>query len=269
LLTTAPVETLSDEIIPISALAPHFFELNMGIRLELKADLHADRLRTTLMKFNLYMDSAAEQLAIAFADARVFYAHTHEEIIPPQDGYGQPTKEMVARLLEPKFQEGAAKRPRGVAEQVANAANMVRKVLPLLPQIKAELEEYAADYLARVSMRERRSKSWTRSFFDNIFGDPIAPTPWKLEEVSALPQHLSEGTDLLNLLPAFLDNMELHFRRLSEIQSEQVFDLGYTTEDLTRLYQDRLTCINIFHTMGRKWTPVISAFPSPTKKTLP
>jgi hypothetical protein len=263
------VETLRDEIIPISALAPHFFELNMGIRYWLRADPHADRLRTTLIKFNLYMDPAAEQLRIAFANARVFYAHSQEEVIPPQDGYGQPTKEMVDTLLEPKFQEDAVKRARGVAGQVANAANMVRKVVPLLPQIKAELEEYVADYVDRVSTREWRSKSWIRSFFDNIFGDPVAPTPWKPEEVSALPQHLSEGTDLLNLLPAFLDNMELHFRRLSEIQSEQVFDLGYTTEDLTLLYQDRLTCINIFHNMGRKWTPAVSAFLSPTKKTLP
>ena len=241
----------------------------MGIRYWLRADPHADRLRTTLIKLNLHMKSAAEQLRIALINSRIFYAHNEEEITSPQDGHGQLTKEMVATLLEPKFQEDSAKRARAVAEQVANAAKIVRKILPLLPQIKTELEKYVADYLDRVSTRKLRNQSRIRSFFDDIFGDPVAPTLWKPEEVSALPEHLSEGSNLLNLLPAFLDNMELHFRRMSEIQSEQVFDLGYKTpEDLIRLYQDRLTCINVFHNMGRKWTPVALAFPSPTKKTL-
>jgi hypothetical protein len=267
LLTTAPVQTLSDEIIRISALAPHFSALNLAILHRLRADSHANQLRTTLVKFNDYIDTAAEQMRVSLFTAAIFYAHEKGEITAPRDGYSQLTKERVATLLEPKFQEDAVKRARAVAEQVANAASIVRKVLPLLPQLKTELDEYVKNYLDRVSTRERRKGSWIRSFMDSVFGDPVAPTPLKPAEVSALPQHLSDGANLLDLLPAFFDTMELHFRRLSEIRSEQVFDLGYTTtEDLTRLYQDRLICITILQGMGRTWTPVIKAFSSPTKK---
>ena len=211
LLTTVPVETLNDEVIRISALAPHFFALNFGILHQLKADSHANQLRTTLEKFNDYIDTATEQMRIAFIMAANFYAHKKGEAIA-RDGFGELTKERVATLLEPKFQEDAVKRARSVAEQVANAANMVRKVLPLLPQIKAELDEYATIYLERVSTRERRKGSWVCWFMDSVFGDPVAPTPVQPARVSALPQHLSDGANLIALLPEFLDHMEVHFR---------------------------------------------------------
>jgi hypothetical protein len=95
---------------------------------------------------------------------------------------------------------------------------------------------------------------------DLVWGS-IDPLPWKITEVKALPQHLSIGSELLPHLPVFLDHLELHFRRLSEITTEQMVEHGYTTyEDRIRLCQDRILCDYILSHMTSSWQPASVAF---------
>ena len=46
-------------------------------------------------------------------------------------------------------------------------------------------------------------------------------------------------------LPAFLDNLELHYRRLGEVDSQQLLEYGYPiAKDFACFFQDRTLASN-------------------------
>ncbi|KIM28954.1 hypothetical protein M408DRAFT_329005 [Serendipita vermifera MAFF 305830] len=151
---------------------------------------------------------------------------------------------------------------RTAADQAAKAAKIIREeVMPVLPQLEHDLEDYVESYLARVSMNKQRQESLVPLIIQNALFGTIAPTPWSEEQVKDLPGHLRLGKDLFNQLPAFLDNFEVHCRRLLGIQPKQLADLGYVTfDDAARLYQDRLKCNQALAHMGLSWFTSIHAF---------
>jgi len=243
----------------------------MGVRIELMDDPHADQLRATLMKFNAPMNAASEEIRSSFIDARHFYIHDLDELVPTKEGPGAITKEMVAKLLQPDFRAKIVRYAIKAAARAAKAAKIIReKVIPFLTQLEEDLEDYVDDYELRNMAIEERQKSWIPSVAQDVLWGSIVSTPWSLKEVQELPKGVSEASNLLRQLPAFLDNLELHFRRLSELDNRQIFDLGYTSvSDLTRLYQDRLLCNQTLAHMTNSWFSAISAFSVGTMKTKP
>jgi hypothetical protein len=258
----APVRSLANELDRLSVLGPHFYTLNMGVRYELVDDPHAGDLRATVKKFNMPMDAATEEMQLSFISAQRFYIHNSSELIPTEEGPGAITKEMVSKLLEPDFQANLVISAIEAATRAAKAAKIIReKVIPFMPQLEEDLEDYVEDYESRVMAIQERQKSWVPSVVQDVLWGSIVSTPWSLEEVQKLPRSVSEANNLLRQLPAFLDNLELHCRRLSELDSQQIFDQGYTNvNDLTRLYKDRLLCNQALDHMGNSWFSAIRAF---------
>jgi hypothetical protein len=255
----APVRSLADELDRLSFLGPHFYTLNTGVRYELVDDPHADDLRTTVKKFSILMDAVMEEMRDSFHSARRFYIHNSSERIPTKEGPGAITKEMVSKLLEPYFQANMVKYANDAATRAAKAAKIIReKVIPFMPELEEDLEDYVEDYESRVTAIQERQKSWVPSVVQDVLWGSIVSTPWSLEEVQKLPKCVSEANNLLRQLPAFLDNLELHFRRLSELDSKQISDLGYTNiNELTRLYKDRLLCNQVLAHMRNSWFSAI------------
>jgi hypothetical protein len=260
-MTPAPVESFKNEMVALSELGNHYYAINIGVRLDLQNDQHADQLRATLMNINVPMDSVSEKLIYAFARAHHVYGHKWEREASDISTTGI-TKEMVAKLLEPDFQAEAIRQAREVATLAAEAAKIVREdVIPLLSQVESDLDNYVVDYSDRFALKESRRQSWIPAFLFNLFWGAIDQTPWTLDKVQKLPQQMSSANVLIRRLPAFLDNLELHFRRLSEIQSQQLSDLGYTTAgDLNRLYQDRIICDDLICQLEFSWHSPARAF---------
>ncbi|KIM20074.1 hypothetical protein M408DRAFT_334148 [Serendipita vermifera MAFF 305830] len=237
--------------------------------MELRDDSHANQLRATLMNINEPMDSVSDKLTLALVKAHNFYAHKWKAT--SAGGTTHVTKELASKLLEPEFQASAIKKAREAATQAAEAAKVVREdVIPLLPRLEADLENYLLDYTDRTTAIEERRRSWIPSFFLNLIWGTVDPTPWHLNEVQGLQHRLSAANYQLRRLPAFFDNLELHFKRLSELSSEKLPGLGYTTsDDLVRLYQDRIKCDQILRHMDNSWYSAGRAFAFGALKNLP
>jgi hypothetical protein len=242
---------LKNEFDQISDMGPHLFAINIGVRMDLEDDSHADKLRATLMRFNTPMRSASDNITSCFTAGIFFYDHAK----PPEDIPAPISREMIGRLLEPDFQARALELARKAVADAAVAANTVRKeVLPQLAQVQKDLEDYVSDYVARDTLRKERGKSWVPSLLLNAIEGPIDPTPWDVGEVKQFPQRFAIASNLLRRLPSFLDNLELHFRRLSEVNSQQMLEYGYnTSDDLVRLYHDRILCRFIFSEIRLSW----------------
>jgi len=260
LMTPAPIESFKNEMVVLSELGNHYYAINIGVRLDLQDDRHADQLRATLMNINVPMTSVSEKLIYAFARAHHVYGHKWER--ESSDIITSVTKEMVAKLLEPSFQAESIKQAREVARLGAEAAKLVREdVIPLLSQVENDLDGYVVNYSDRFALKESCRQSWIPAFLFNLFWGVADPTPWTLDKVQRLPQQISSANILIRRLPAFLDNLELHFRRLSEIQSQQLSDLGYTTTgDLNRLYRDRIICDDLIRHLEFSWSSPARAF---------
>jgi hypothetical protein len=260
-MTPAPIESFKNEMVVLSELGNHYYAINIGVRLDLQDDRHADQLRATLMNINVPMASVSQKLTYAFARAHHVYGHKWERESSDISTTGV-TKEMIAKLLEPNFQAEAVRQAREVATLAAEAAKLVREdVVPLLSQVENDLDSYVVDYSDRFALKESRRQSWIPAFLFNLFWGAVDPTPWTLDKVQGLPQQMSSANALIRRLPAFLDNLELHFRRLSEIQNQQLSDLGYTTAgDLNRLYQDRILCDDLIRHLEFSWTSPARAF---------
>jgi len=175
-------------------------------------------------------------LSDALGGAGCFNVHSHEELMRTDPS--PAPKRNVAKLVA----------------QVEAAKIVREKVLPMSQQPEKDLGEYAKDYVFRRTSIEERKKSWIPSVLQDAILGSLCPLQTGPVEVEKLQQNLSERSYLLRKLPAFLDRFELHFRRLSEITSQQIFDLGYTSSgDLNRLYQDRLICGRITENMAMLW----------------
>jgi len=228
---------------------------------ELESDPHADNLRATLTEFDIAMNTASEEIRNSIASGQQFYVHDLDEFtsfnVSPK-----VAAERMKNILSPEFQATILKFARKAVKSAATAAKIIRgRAIPLMPLIEKDLEDYVSSYLSRVSIKKAREKSWIPSIIQDILRGSIAPTPVNPEDVRQLREQLAEASDLLRQLPTFLDNLELHFRRLCDLKVEEVAKQGYTTfDDLTRLYNDRLNCNYALSSMIADWLPALSAF---------
>jgi hypothetical protein len=258
LLTPAPVQALKTELDPISDLGPHLYAIFTGVRLDLEEDPHADRLRETLVRFNTPMSSASYKIGACLIRGIIFYDHKEATGNTPMP----ITQKSVRRLLEPDFQARVIQFARQAMLDAAAAAKTIREEgLPQLPQVRKDLEDYVSDYVTRDALKREREKSRVPSFLWNAIEGKIDETPWEIGEVQQFPQRFAIASDLIRRLPSFLDNLELHFRRLTEISSQEMVEHGYTTfDDLVRLYRDRVLCSFIFSEMQFNWFSAHRAF---------
>jgi hypothetical protein len=255
LLTPAPLECLNDELDQISLLGPHFYVIAGDISFDLRKDRRADKLMAALNNFCLLMYSASEEIHDTFRLAYNFYLHSPEERRGPHYNPGPITEARVAKLLEPEFQAKALVYARKTASQAAKASKALREhALPLVPQLEQELDSYVTDCVARSSLIDERKKSRIPSVLQDAIWGVIEPPPRTQSGIKTYTSHLSIAMRMLHKLPAFLDNLELHFQRLSEVDSQQILEYGYTTpNDLTRLFKDRLLCQRAVEQMRMSW----------------
>ena len=251
LLTPAPIESLKRDLDYISDLGPHFYVINMAIRRRLEDDTNADQLRATLMQFNTPMYAASMEMEESFFTAGIFYTHGW----PDGEGLVMSTEEGISRLLDPRFQADSIEYACEAESHATEAARIVRNdVLPQLSPLEKDLQDYVDDYFRRMAMAEERKQSWIPSFLHNPLFGALDPTPWDPTQVKELPQRLAIANSLLRQLPAFLDNWALHFRRLSELDSQKIYELGYRShEDLVRLYQDRVSTTSTLNHVNYNW----------------
>ena len=233
----------------------------MMVHFNLESDPHADNLRATLTEFDISMSSASEEIYSSLTSGQRFYVHDLDEYTSVNVG-PEVAAERAKEILSPEFQARVLKFARGAVTSAANAAKIIRgRAIPLIPLIEKDLEEYLSGYLSRADIQKAREKSWMPSILQDMLMGSLAPTPVNPEDVRQLQEQLAESRDLLRQLPAFLDNLELHFRRLSDLKVEEVAKQGYTTfDDLSRLYYDRLCCNYALKGMVTGWLPAISAF---------
>jgi hypothetical protein len=261
LLTPAPLECLNDELYRIAHFGSYFHAIAVGIVCDLKTDRRSAKLIAALKKFCLPMHFASEEISYTFHFSYDFYLNSREERRGSWHEPGPITQARVAKLLEPDWQAKAIENAHRAASQAAKAATALREqALPLLQQLELELNKYVMDYGARATLIEKRKKSWMPSVLQNALWGAIKPLPWTNLEVQTYPSHLLTAKYMLCKLPMFLDNMELHYRRLSELDSQQILEYGYTTpKDLTRLFNDRILCQYAVEQMMTYWYSSFSA----------
>ena len=248
------MESLRDELWLLSDIGGHFDPLSTwGVSIHPERTRLARQLRATLRNFCSSMKDASACLFDALHDSAWFYVHSYEELTKRDLPAADNRNTFV--LLEAEFQAAAVEEARNIATLAARAAKTIREeVLPILPQLEKDLGEYVADYISRRNSIEERKKSWIPSVLQDAIWGSLGPLRRGMVEVEKMPQNLSDASRLLRKLPAFLDRFGLHFRRLSEITSQQIFDLGYTSsDDLNRLYRDRLVCNHIAESMIMLW----------------
>jgi len=255
------VLSLQEQLKKLYNLGHQFYAINTIVLYQLESDPHADNLRATLIEFGNSMNSASEEIGNSIACGRQFYVHDRDEFASI-DVSPEVAAERAKNILSPEFQALVLKFAREAVTSAANAAKIIRgRAIPLMPLIEKDLEDYVSDYLFRVDIKNARAKKWVPSTIQDILGGSIAPTPVNPEDVRQLREQFAEASDLLRQLPLFIDNMELHFRRLYDLKVEEVVEQGYTTfDDLNRLYHDRLDCNYALRCMGAGWSPAISAF---------
>ena len=260
LLTAAPVLSLQEQLKKLHNLGHQFYAINGMVHYDLESDPHVDNLNATLTEFNISMNSASEEVRNSIASGQMFYVHRDEftsfNVSP------EVAAERATKILSPKFQAKILKRACEATTSAANAAKITQgRPITLMPLIEQDLEDYVSDYLSRVDFKKAREKKWIPSTIQDILGGSIAPTPVNPEEVKQLREQFAEASGLLRWLPAFLDNLELHFQRLCDLNVEEVVKQGYTTfDDLIRLYYDGLNCSHILHSMDVEWFLAVSAF---------
>jgi hypothetical protein len=227
----------------------------MAIRMDFQDDINADRLRATLMQFNTPMHAASMEMDDSFFSAGIFYSHGWLTPTPSGDNLPLSTEDGISRLLDPQFQADSIKHARKAESHAIEAARIVRHdVLPQLSAVEKDLQNYVDDYFRRMAMAEERKHSWIPSFLHNPLLGALDPTPWDPTQVKELPQRLATANSLLRQLPAFLDNWALHFGRLSELDSQKLYELGYRShEDLVRLYKDRVAAMSILNHVHYNW----------------
>jgi hypothetical protein len=177
--------------------------------------------------------------------------------------------EKAQRLLDPKFQSNRKECASYAAMKLECARQaLVQDVLPRLPDIGKALTEYVDGYSHRHCIMQERSRSWIPSGLQDIIWGVNDPTTRNISEVAVLPDDFDAGATNLKKLPEFLDRMQAHFEQLGELDMSQVGSLGYTTtQDLHRLYRDRLQCHSLLRSLHDHWDPVLLAFPVPLRNS--
>lgn len=227
----------------------------------LKRDPNADALRGFLVAFNVPMKKVTSHLDRALSFARLYYTHNHEEYAG-DDLVPEVTEAHVQRLLDPKFQSVAIGYARDASLHFQSAAKALQEnALPHLPPLSKELDSFVKDFCDRYHKLQEREASWVPSVLWNVVQGSVSPTTWNIAEVKVLPQDIQTGGALLEQLPPLLNEMSIHFLRLSELTPAGLESNRYSTvTDLKHLYSVRISCANLLREIDNSTDSMSLAF---------
>ncbi|KAG8798602.1 hypothetical protein FRC17_007377, partial [Serendipita sp. 399] len=254
LLTTQPLETLQDDLVVLKMLAPSFRTIVDAIYFALYQDPEADSLRASFLTFYKTTYKVAKQVDDLLDYSRVCYVQSLET------DPNHITDEMLDEYRDLKWQQVTTEGARRIAREAKDAANILRTaVMPMLPSLEQEISTYIDSYRTRYDPDYHQPLA--SRFWGILNGSSLRPAQWNLEGVMSLAIEFRHGSALLKRVPWFLDNVELHFWRLSRLNAADLVTLGYKTlDDFRRLYVDRLRSFIIIINMSDDWLPIFSAF---------
>ncbi|KAG8781690.1 hypothetical protein FRC16_002808 [Serendipita sp. 398] len=261
LLTPAPIQSLYEEFTLLVPLGNHFGFIGSTVFTYLSKDTHAETLRKTLATFNEHGTDMVSEIDEGFTRARNFYSHRHEEY----SGEDIPvviTDEHAQKLKDPVYQKRIKRHAQVAAKSWGNAAKILRtRVLPSLPRLQQELDAYIQDYCTRHHILEEREQSILPYLVQDWLWGAIEPVRWNREEVELLPKDCKVGGQLLQRLVGFLDRMEAHFLRLSQLELSALATSGFSNlSSLRDLYSNRVACIVLLNRMDNMYAPIEKAF---------
>ncbi|KAG8810711.1 hypothetical protein FRB91_001563 [Serendipita sp. 411] len=261
LLTPAPIQSLYEEFNLLVPLGNHFGFIGSTVFTYLREDTHAETLRKTLATFNEHGTDMVSEIGEGFIRSRSFYSHRHEEY-SGKDIPVNITDEHARKLMDPMFQKRSKSDAQMAAKLWGNAAKILRtRVLPGLPRLQQELDAYIQDYCTRHHIIEEREQSILPYFMQDWLWGAIEPVRWNREEVELLPSDCETGGKLLRRLVGFLDRMEAHFLRLSQLELSELATSSFSSlSSLRDLYSNRVACIVILNRMDDMYAPMEKAF---------
>jgi hypothetical protein len=227
----------------------------------LKRDPNAAALRGFLVAFNAQMRKVTSHLDSAVSSARFYYTHNHEEFAG-RDLVPEITEAHVQKLLDPNFQGYAIRYARGASLEFQAAAKALREnALPHLPSLSKELDSFVGDFCDRYHKLQERATSWVPSILWDIAQGSVSPTTLNIAEVELLPQDIRTVGALLDQFPPLLDEMSIHFLRLSELTPAELESNGYSTmTDLKHLYSTRMECAKLLREIDNSTDSMSLAF---------
>jgi hypothetical protein len=261
LLTAAPVQALQREAEFISNSRHHLDVLNTMLFHLIGEDRHAVTLRATLGRFNHAFFSVVYQMDDIVADIRSFYS------VDEQDFSGQSLDQPISRerinaLLDPAYQNRSLDTAEAIVSRCEKSLKIFREDLaPLFPVVADELNSFVEEYIDRDQQMQARAMLWLPGLFLDYLWGPLDPPKRDVADIEPLPNEFASIRRILEKLPAFLQNIQSHFLRISEVAKAGIDSLGYKTfADLEKLYQDRLECGQYARMMQRHWGKLVATF---------
>jgi hypothetical protein len=110
---------------------------------------------------------------------------------------------------------------------------------------------------------QAREMLWLPNLLLDCLWGPLDPPKRKVSDIEPLPSEFSTLIRILKKLPSFVENIQSHFLRISEVAKAGIDTLGYETfADLERLYRDRVICGQYARMLQGHWDDLIDAFAS-------
>lgn len=251
LVTSNPLQRFYNEFKELSSLGRSFSSLTGVMFWKLENDKLGNRLRDRLSTFNRYILASLDEVDKALLNARWFYIDKLEE----KEGLTKVvTNEQVQYFLDIIARRNSAIFGPKIVAALEEAIPILKdQALPILPDIKAELESCIMNYQERRNLSQKRSQSWLPfAVQDLVWGSlelPIQrfdPTTEHLPDIEALPQRLNHGIHHLQMLPNLLEKLNNHFKQLIAVTRTDYESLGYSSpEGFKALYSNRLRCSSL------------------------
>jgi hypothetical protein len=216
-----------------------------------------------LVPFNRHMHLFVRATQETFVYGHTCYIHNQDELTGdaiPEVITGDHARALLDSGLQGRILENA----REAAGYAAKAAEILRRdALQYLPELDRELSAFVEGYIERSRITNERSQSWVPSLIQDFFLGAITPVTFDVSQVEALPRDLKIGSGLLMELPVLFEELATHYTLLSKLSQSDMVSMGYSsTDDLRRLYSDRLTCARYISEMDRMTWSLDRAFAS-------
>lgn len=254
ILTPSSIQPLRDEFANILVFGSNFSFINTTVCGFLEKDQHAAELRSILEPFNGHMYVACFEFSEVMSYLRHFYVHNSDEFLSEKlpDSI---TEEQATIFFTPAFRTRCAEFLESALSSLQNVVQiMENEIIPRLPFLEKALDDYVEECIERDEIEQERSQSWIPTMIQDVLWGKNDALRWNISEIKALPNDLVVGGGVLRKLPEFLGRLRGLILQLSQLDSNRLAQLGYTTtDDLRRLYMDRLICHRILDEMEQAW----------------
>lgn len=259
IVTSIPVQNLYDEFNELSHFYQYFMSITTTIYIKLKDDKCGNRLRGLLFAFNRYMHIVLNETDDALIGARGYYVDGPEE----REALAKiTTKADVRSFLDLISRKKATVYGQRIIAALEEAISILRDhALPLLEDIKMELQSYVKNYQERRSLSQRRSQSWLPLAVQDLVWGGLEEITQDITGIEVLPETLNNGIQYLQRIPNFVENLKRHFQLMMAITRTDYESLGYSSvEGFKRLHENRLQCSSLLLDMARTGSDLVEPF---------